>query len=283
MEKCWFHVFNYITYVLIFCYNICMADYILARKTRNVASSAVHLLLNILFGLGSVMITVLTASPWLGLLLVLVSKWRVFAVRPRFLWLNIKSNLLDFIVGVSVVMLTYYSGATFSLVAVLLAIFYCAWLIVIKPMTSEAANLAQSIIAVFLGISATAIASAEYDSILAVVLSFIVGYSASRHILSQSNDKDYGLTTMVCGLIFAEITWLCHSWMIIYTFGETGIRIPQLAIILTIFAFVFNSARQAMLRHEEDLKLKEIAAPIAFGLVLTLIIIIWFSNPIFNI
>ena len=39
-----------------------MADYILVRKTRNAASSAVHILLNVLFGIGSVMITALTGS-----------------------------------------------------------------------------------------------------------------------------------------------------------------------------------------------------------------------------
>ena len=51
-----------------------MADYILIRKTRNAASSAVHVLLNLLFGVGSVIITALTSNPALGLLLVALSK-----------------------------------------------------------------------------------------------------------------------------------------------------------------------------------------------------------------
>ena len=104
-----------------------MADYVLARKSRNIASNLVHIFLNILLGVGSVLVTVLSASPVLGLLLVLVSKWRVFAVRGRYLWLNIKSNLVDIIVGVSVVLITYYAGATFLPVDALLAIFYCVW------------------------------------------------------------------------------------------------------------------------------------------------------------
>ena len=89
-----------------------MADYVLARKSRNIASSAVHTFLNILLGILSVLITVFSGSPILGLILVLTSKWRIFAVRRRYLWLNIKSNLVDQIVGVSVVLLEYYAGSS---------------------------------------------------------------------------------------------------------------------------------------------------------------------------
>lgn len=260
-----------------------MADYVLARKSRNIASNMVHIFLNILLGVGSVLVTVLSASPLLGLLLVLLSKWRVFAVRGRYLWLNIKSNLVDMIVGVSVVLLAYYAGVSLMPVDILLAIFYCAWLLFIKPMSSEKAALAQSLIAVFLGMSAAAIMAANLDAIVIVLVAFLVGYAASRHVLVQSSDKDFTLTTLVCGLVFAEVAWLCQSWAIIYTFGESGIRIPQIAIILTIFAFVYNYARQAMIKYQDDFRFKHILGPVVFGVVLVGIIVLWFSNPIFNI
>ena len=260
-----------------------MADYVLVRKSRNIASNLVHIFLNILLGVGSVLVTVLSASPALGLLLVLVSKWRVFAVRGRYLWLNIKSNLVDIIVGVSVVLITYYAGATFLPVDALLAIFYCVWLLFIKPMSSEKATLAQSLIAVFLGMSAAATAAANLNAIVVVLVAFLVGYAASRHVLVQSSDRDFTLTTLVCGLVFAEVAWLCQSWAIIYTFGASGIRIPQVAIILTIFAFVYNYARQAMIKYQDDFRFKHILGPVVFGVVLIGIIVIWFSNPIFTI
>ena len=260
-----------------------MVDYVLARKSRNIASNMVHIFLNILLGVGAVLITVLSASPVLGLLLVLVSKWRVFAVRGRYIWLNVKSNLVDIIVGVSVVLLAYFTGGSFMMVDVLLAIFYCVWLIVIKPMSSEKAALTQSLIAVFLGMSAAAIIAASLDAIVLVLLAFMVGYAASRHVLVQSSDKNYTLTTLVCGLVFAEVAWLCQSWSIIYTFGNTGIRIPQVAIILTVFAFVYNYARQAMIKYQDDFRFKHILGPVVFGVVLVGIIVLWFSNPIFNI
>ncbi|MBR3172633.1 hypothetical protein IKF21_01810 [Candidatus Saccharibacteria bacterium] len=260
-----------------------MADYVLARKSRNIVSTMVHVFLNLLLGVGSVLVTVLSGSPLLGLILVIASKWRIFAVRSRYLWLNIKSNLVDLIVGISIVLLAYSAGNAFLPVDFLLMIFYSVWLIFIKPLSSEAATLAQSLIAVFLGISAATIMTATLDPIVLILISFIIGYAASRHVLAQSEDKDFTFTTLICGLVFAEVAWLCYSWSIIYTFGSTGVRIPQLAIILTIFAFVYNYTRQAIIKYQEDFRFKHILAPVVFGVVLIAIIVICFSNPIFNI
>ena len=260
-----------------------MADFILARKSRNIASTMVHIFLNLLLGIGSVLITVLSGSPVLGLILVFVSKWRVFAVRSRFIILNIKSNLVDIIVGVSVVLLAYYAGPSFLLIDFILMAVYCIWLLIIKPLSSENANLIQSLVAVFLGISAATIMSANLDSIVITLLAFLIGYAASRHVLSQTNDHDFTLSTLVCGLVFAEVAWLCQSWSIIYTFGNTGIRIPQLAIILTIFSFVYNYARQTIIKYQDDFRFKHIIGPVLFGAILIGIIVLWFSNPIFNI
>lgn len=260
-----------------------MVDYVLVRKSRNIASNMVHIFLNLLLGVGAVLVTVLSGNPVLGIILVLLSKWRVFAVRARYFALNLKSNLVDIIVGISVVLLSYFAGTTFLVVHFVLMAFYCLWLLIIKPLSSENATLAQSLIAVFMGISTATIMTANMNAVFLILPAFLVGYAASRHVLAQSNDKDFTLTTLVCGLIFAEVAWLCHSWAIIYTFGSTGIRIPQLAIILTIFSFVYNYARQAIIKYQDDFRFKHIIAPTIFGAVLIAIIVIWFSNPIFNI
>jgi hypothetical protein len=260
-----------------------MADFVFIRKSRNIASSAVHVFLNILLGLGSVLVTVFSGNPALGIILVLMSKWRIFAVRSRYLWVNIKSNLIDMIVGISIVLLSFASGSSLAPIHFILAALYVVWLLFIKPLSSENATLIQSLIGVFLGISATTIMTANLESLWSVLCAFIVGYAASRHILAQTNDEDFTLTTFVCGLVFAEIAWLCHTWAIVYTFGSTGIRIPQTAIILTIFAFIYNYARQAMIKFQDDFRFKHIMGPVIFGVLLVGIIVIFFSNPIFNI
>ena len=260
-----------------------MVDYVLARKSRNIASDAVHVFLNILLGIGAVLVTVFSGSPAFGVILVLMSKWRIFAVRRRFVWVNIKSNLVDLIVGLSIVVLAYYAGSALMPVHFILMLIYVMWLLFLKPLSSESANSIQSLIAVFLGISASTIMTSTMNSVVAVLLAFLIGYAASRHVLVQANDKDFTLTTLVCGLVFAEVAWLCNSWSIIYTFGASGIRIPQEALILTIFAFVYNYARRAMIRYQDNFRFRNIIGPVLFGAVLIGVIVIWFSDPIFNI
>ena len=260
-----------------------MADYVLVRKSRNIASNMVHVFLNILLGVGSVLITVLSGSPILGLILVLISKWRVFAVRVRYLWLSIKSNLVDIIVGVSVVLLTYLAGPKFLAVDFVLMVFYPIWLLFIKPLSSDKATMIQSLIAVFLGISAVAMLTASFDAIFMILFAFIIGYAASRHVLAQSSEQDFTFSTLICGLIFSELAWLAHTWSIIYTFGASGIRIPQIAIILTIFAFIYSKTRQTMIEYQDSFKFRQVAGPVIFGMVLICIIFVWFSNPIFNV
>ena len=260
-----------------------MADYVLARKTRNITSNLVHVLLNLALGVGAVLLTVLSGSPLPGIILVLLSKWRIFAVRARYLWLNIKSNLVDLIVGISVVLITSYAGAAFLPVDFILMAFYCVWLLFIKPWSSEMAANCQSLIAVFLGITAATLMTAGLNPIVMVSAAFVIGYASSRHILAQSSDKDFLLTTLVCGLVFAEVAWLCYTWGIVYPIGGTGIIVPQSAIILTIFAFVYNYARQTMIKYQDDFRFKQILGPVIFGVVLIGIVVLWFSNPRFNI
>lgn len=260
-----------------------MADYTLVRKSRNTISTFVHILMNVVLGLVSIFATALTGSWAIGVILVLVSKWRIFAVRPRYWLLNIKSNLVDLIVGLSFVLIAYCSGTVIMPVHWLLAVGYIAWLTILKPKSSEPAAEAQSLVAVFLGITATVLLTANYNSSIIVIMAFIIGYAASRHTLIQSDDDNFSLITLVCGLISAEIAWLCHSWLIVYTFSGTGIIIPQLSIILSVFAFVFTRVHRSIIKHDGKLKFNDVVVPIIFSMVVIAVIMIWFSKPIFDV
>lgn len=260
-----------------------MADYILIRKSRNILSTILHIVLNILLGVGSIFLTTITGSFVLGLLLVLVSKWRIFAVRPRYWLLNIKSSLVDLIVGSSFVLISYCSGTTVRPIQLVLAVLYTLWLIVLKPRSSGRANIAQSLFAMFIGTTAAVLISATYDSSILVLASLFIGWATARHVLVQADDNNFALVTFVCGLISAEITWVFHSWLIVYSFGDTGIIIPQLSIILTVFAFAFARIYQSLSKNDGKLKQDEVAIPTIFSILIILVVVIWFSNPSFHL
>src|SRR5579864_9817282 len=67
----------------------------------------------------------------LALAIILLSKWRMFAVRPRYWLANIRANAVDIIVGVSFLVLMVHSGT--QLWQLILALLYAVWLLVIKP------------------------------------------------------------------------------------------------------------------------------------------------------
>ena len=260
-----------------------MADNVILRKSRNVISSVLHVLLNILLGVGSIAITVISGSWIVGLALVLISKWRIFAVRPRFWLTNIKSSLVDLIVGASFVLITYCSGTEWLLVHILLALGYCLWLIVIKPLSSDTATEVQSIFAMFIGSTAVSLLFASSNSALMTISCFAIGFACARHILVQTDDNDFGLVTLACGLVSAEIAWLCNGWLIVYTFGTTGIAIPQISIVLTAFSFLVGRIIASARAHEGKISFSEIFTPAIFSVLVVLVVVIWFSKPIFDV
>ena len=260
------------------------SDFILIRNGRNALSTFLHFTLNILLAVGSIFVTIVSGSWIIGFVLVLLSKWRTFAVRPRYLWLNIKSNLVDLIVGFSFVLLAYFSGSTVLPVHYILAASYALWLTVIKPKTTETWTLVQALFATFLGTTAASIMCASFNSAILVILEFIIGYSTTRHVLAQNdNMNDAGYPALIFGTVFAEIALLCHSWLIVYTFTKVGIIVPQLAVILTIFSFMAERILRSVEKHDGQFRLKDVTAPLIFSLIVLSVVIIGFSEPIFNV
>lgn len=259
-----------------------MPEYILIRKGRNTLSTLLHILFNILLGVGSILITIATSSWILGIILVIISKWRMFAVRPRYLLLNLKSSVVDLVVGASIVIITYCSGTAILPVHFLLAAAYTAWLIWIKPLSTELATEIQALISVFLGTTASVLVTAGLDPIFIVVPAMVIGYGASRHILAQRDETNFTIITLVYAIIFGEIAWILHSWLIVYMFNSLGFIIPQLSIILTLIFFTINYIFKSISKNEK-IQISQFLAPTFFTLLVIIVIILFFSKPIFNV
>src|ERR1700761_8398243 len=67
----------------------------------------------------------------LALSLILLSKWRMFAVRPRFWIVNVRANAIDIIIGVST--LAFMVATNNELAQLAWGVLWAAWLIAIKP------------------------------------------------------------------------------------------------------------------------------------------------------
>lgn len=264
-----------------------MADYVMLRKGRNALSTVIHVVLNVALAVTSTALTVVSGNWIFGVLLVLLSKWRVVAVRPRYWWLNIKANLVDYIVGISLVLLVYLAGTTsLNIWHIILTVIYAVWLVFIKPRSTERANELQSMCAVFFGGFATAlITDGLNDPLLATLLTFVIGYGASRHILMQGEDHDYALSTFIFGLLFMEMTWVLYHWTIIYplSIGATSLVVPQLPIAISVLFFVFMRGYKSAVRHDGKIRTDDIFLPALFSVLLMVVMIFFFSTAKFNI
>lgn len=264
-----------------------MADYIFIRKSRNALSSLMHVLLNLALAVVSIGATVVTGNCLIGLILIVISKWRIFAVNHRYWFLNIRSSLVDFIVGTGFVLLAYAAGRTFLPVHVVLMGLYAIWLIIIKPRSSTTFAIIQALAAVLIGSTAASVfAAITNDNIMSLILvasEFLIGYAASNHVLVQASDTNPTLISLVVGVIFAEIAWLSHVWLIIYTIGSTGICLSQLSLILTILAFAYFQVYTDMSKHKGKLSLKNVSLPLVFCALMIIVLLVGFSQPRFSI
>ena len=85
-------------------------DFIRISKKHSFWGNIAHIFLNIVLAVIVWLSIYITKTPWIAILLVFVSKWRTFAVRPRFWLANVKSNLVDLIFSLSIVILMFSTG-----------------------------------------------------------------------------------------------------------------------------------------------------------------------------
>src|SRR3954470_18205297 len=93
-------------------------------------SRLAHGCLNVLLAL-LVLVLVRIDFVQLALAIILLSKWRMLVVRPRFWPANFRANAVDIIVGVSLLVFMVQSDTQW--LQLLWAATYAVWLLVIKP------------------------------------------------------------------------------------------------------------------------------------------------------
>lgn len=245
-------------------------------KRRSLLSETVYILLNV--ALAAVIFTlVLTVqNVWLALGVALLSKWRVFAVRPRYWWVNIISNMVDIIVTISYVVMLYAAQNVVALQITLLLLFIF-WLLIIKPRSSRRMVSLQALVAIFTGTTSLALVAYAADSVIFVVVMWLIGYIAARHFFTAYDSDQSTLLSLIWGFILAEIGWLGYYWLFVYSvFGTANFKLVQLALIVTLLSFFAGRAME--LRQERAIRFGELALPAAFSFGLIIVLIFVFNN-----
>ncbi len=248
------------------------------KFNRLQVSGLIYVLLNISLPLMLLIVLFTTKSLPLGMGLIILSKWRVLAVRPRYWLKNIRSNLVDLIVGLSIAVLIYQSAGSLVL-QILLTVLFAVWLLILKPKSSNRAVIAQSGIAVFFGTTTLFMVSYSWPSIIVVVAMWLIGYTTCRHVLSHYHEPNRSFYALAWGLIIAEIAWIGYHWQFSYVFlGLDSIKIPQIAIVVTALSFLTERVYLSYKKNDGRVLKNDIIIPAVFSISLIILVLVIF-NP----
>lgn len=254
-------------------------------KKRSFLSEVIYVTLNV--GLAILLLVIIrtTGSLWFAFALVLLGKWRIFAVRPRFWLANLQANLVSIIVSLSFVVLLYVinisdAGTMQILISqIVLVILDICWLLFLKSQSKRIYVVAQAGIALFVGVTAIYNLSYWWIATPVVLLMWLIGYATARHVLgSFDEEKHTALLSLAWGLILAEIGWIAYHWTIAYRLpAATNILLPQVAIIILCFGFLTYKSYDSYY-HNQKIRINDILLPLIFVISIIGVLVLAFNS-----
>lgn len=247
-------------------------------KRKSLINEVLYYGLNIGLALAIVLTIQLTDSLILALLIFLLSKWRVFAIRPRYWFAHLQSNLVDYIVGISVTVLMFLahsSSADDSSKAMILAVYtlaYIGWLVYIKPKSKRIFMHIQAGVALFLGTAALFSVAYDWSSALVVLIMALIGYATARHVLSSYEEMQITLLSMIWGIVTAEFGWLAYHWTVAYKpLSVDAFAFPRAALTILCIGLIAERAYESF--HKNDrVRFNDVLMPIIFTIAVTIVL-----------
>lgn len=241
---------------------------LLPRKLKPASGIAHFLHLALVLVLpAAVLILVQTGFVQLALSIIVLSKWRMFAVRPHFWAANVRANAVDLMVGLSIVL---FMTQTASLpVQVIWAILYGVWLLAVKPGSSVSMVTAQAFIGQFVALSALYLTWADGPVYGLTLLSGLFCFLAARHFLDAFEEPYAKMLAYTWGYFGAALTWLLSHWLLFYH----GVAQPT----LLLSAIGYGLAVLYYLDHDERLS-KGLRRQFVFIMIAIVIVVLAFSD-----
>ncbi len=199
--------------------------------------------------------------------IILLSKWRMFAVRPRYWPANIRANAVDLIIGLSVlVFMTNTSSMSWQLVW---TIFYSVWLIVIKPGSSIFKVTLQAGLGQVFGLMALFMGLGGASSFVLVLGVWAICYLSARHFFSAFDETRSSLLAHLWGYFAAALAWVLTHWLLFY-----GV-VSQVTLLLSVIGF--SLATLYYLDHTDRLSVL-LRRQFVFLMVAIVIVVLVFSD-----
>jgi hypothetical protein len=229
-------------------------------------SQLLHLGYNLLVPL-LVFLLVRTSFVQLALSLILLSKWRMFAVRPRFWLANIRANAVDMIIGVSV--LAFMIGTGNEWLQLFWAVLWAGWLIFIKPTTSVLWVSLQALIGFVAGLMALFLVWDHAPIARLVLAAGLLCFFAAHHFFDSFDEPYAKLLSFIWGYFGAALVWILGHWLLFYGF----VAQPTLLLI----ALGFGLGALYYLDHFDKLS-QNLRRQFVFIMIAVVVVVLTFSD-----
>lgn len=150
----------------------------------------------------------------LAIITIFLSKWRMFAVRPRYWLANLQANAVDILVGVSLVI--FMTQTTSQLWQLVWAAVYMSWLLLIKPSTTLLGAAGQAIIAQSLGLLAVYLAWGGAPAYVLILATWVVCYVSARHFFTGFDEPYTKFLSNIWGFFGGALAWISSHWLLYY-------------------------------------------------------------------
>lgn len=205
----------------------------------------------------------------LALTLILLSKWRMLVVKPRFWPAIIRANSIDIIVSVS--LLAFMVETHCQMWQLGWTALFIVWLTVIKPRSETIMIALQALIGFLLGLSALFLVGADYHLLQLVASTGLICYLAAHHFFDAFEERYSRLLSYIWGYFGAALVWVLGHWLLYY--GDGLIAQP----VLLLVSLGYGLAALYYLDHRDKLSTL-VARQFIFIMVAVTVIILTFSN-----
>lgn len=202
-----------------------------------------------------------------ALALILISKWRIFAVKPRHWLAHLRTNAVDVIFSLSI--LTFMINTSSMSWQLLWVLVFEIWVLVIKPGTKTLSVGMQALIAQLAGLIALFIAFPEVPLAAYVIGVATILYFSARHFFASFDEDHYEAYSWSWATFGACLTWILGHWLLFYG------NVAQPAVILSVLGYGFA----ALYYLSSTDKLSKLAQrQVGFVMMVTIVIIIILSD-----
>jgi hypothetical protein len=165
----------------------------------------------------------------LAILLIFLSKWRMFAVRPRYWVANIIASGVDLMVSVAFVL--FMANTSVHWWQLFWMVAFISWSVALKPRSDVLSVSAQAMVGQLLGLAVLFLKFGDTSLLALVAGTWLVAYLAARHFLSSFEEPHTALLAHTWAYFAAGLAFVLGHWLLFY-----GI-VAQIIVILTTIGY----------------------------------------------